>query len=111
MTSPAVGAQGKNSTYEVYDAEGKLVMSLPDKGRNVRAATFSPDLAWAVGGDENGVVRVWDLASRREVRSLEGHTSRITSATFSPDGRLVLTGGRDQTVRLFDLAGWVVSRD
>jgi WD40 repeat protein len=67
VTSPAVGTEGKNSTYEVYDADGKLVMSLPDKGRNVRAATFSADLSWAVGGDADGVVRVWDLAKKDRV--------------------------------------------
>jgi WD40 repeat protein len=67
VTTPAVGAEAKNSTYEVYDAEGKLVMSLPDKGRNVRAATFAADLSWAVAGDEHGVVRVWDLAKKDRV--------------------------------------------
>ena len=67
VTSPAVGAPGKNSTYEVYDADGKLLMSLPDKGRNVRAATFSADLAWAAGGDDKGVVQIWDLAKKAQV--------------------------------------------
>lgn len=67
VTSPAVGVEGKNSTYEVYDLDGKLVLSLPDKGRNVRAATFSTDLAWAVAGDDSGTVRVWDLAKKDRV--------------------------------------------
>lgn len=67
VTAPVVGVEAKNSTYEVYDADGKLVMSLSDKGRNVRAATFSADLAWAVGGDAEGVVRIWDLAKKDRI--------------------------------------------
>jgi WD40 repeat protein len=68
VTSPAVGAEGKNSTYEVYDADGKLVMSLPDKGRDVKAAAFSADLSWVIGGDASGAVRIWDLAKKDKIK-------------------------------------------
>ena len=67
VTAPAVGMQGRNSTYEVYDAAGAVVLSLADRGRNVKAATFSTDLAWAVGGDESGAFRVWNLAKKETV--------------------------------------------
>src|SRR5581483_8233353 len=53
--------------YELYDAKGNLLGSLPDKGREVRAATFSADLAWAVAGDDQGTIRIWDLAKKERV--------------------------------------------
>ncbi len=59
----AVGAV-KNNVYETYDAKGKLLSSTPDTGRNVRSATFTLDLAWAVAGDENGVLRIFDLEKK-----------------------------------------------
>lgn len=67
VTSPAQGTDRANSTYEVYDAAGNLVLAMPDKGRNVRAAAFSADLAWAVGGDDAGVVQIWDLAKKDRI--------------------------------------------
>src|SRR5262249_37918375 len=60
-TRPSIG-DNKNNAYELYDAKGNLLGTLPDKGRNVRAATFTPDLAWAVAGDNQGTIRIWDLA-------------------------------------------------
>jgi WD40 repeat protein len=66
-TRPAVGDAIKNNSYEIYDAKGELLSSHADKGRNVRSATFTPDLAWAVAGDDTGTVRVWDLKTKERV--------------------------------------------
>ncbi len=63
----AVGDTVKNNAYETYDAKGKLLSSTADKSRNVRSATFTPDLAWAVAGDESGTVRVFDLDKKERV--------------------------------------------
>ncbi len=67
---PAVGETVKNNAYEVYSAKGDLLLSVPDKGdkgRNVRSATFTPDLTWAVAGDETGTVRIYDLDKKERV--------------------------------------------
>jgi WD40 repeat protein len=64
---PAVGDMLKNNAYEVYSAAGELESTLVDKGREVRAATFTPDLAWAVGGDKAGTLRIWDLAKKERL--------------------------------------------
>ena len=65
---PAVGDAVKNNAYEVYTAKGELVSpALVDKGRDIKAATFTPDLAWAVAGDKTGTVRVWDLAKKERI--------------------------------------------
>jgi WD40 repeat protein len=63
---PAVGDAVKNNTYELYDGKGNPVPNavISDKGRNVRSATFTTDLAWAVSGDVSGGVRIWDLAKK-----------------------------------------------
>jgi WD40 repeat protein len=58
-----------NSTYEVYDKTGKVLVSFADKGNDVKAATFSADLSWAVSGDEQGVVRIFDLEKKDRIGS------------------------------------------
>jgi WD40 repeat protein len=63
---PAVGDAVKNNTYELYDAKGNLLSSQSDKGRNVRATTFTPDLEWAVAGDDQGTIRIWNLTKKDE---------------------------------------------
>src|SRR5262249_10609271 len=64
ITREAVGKL-KNNSYQIFDAKGNpLTEPQTDKERNVRSATFTPDLAWAVAGDETGTVRIWNLAKK-----------------------------------------------
>jgi WD40 repeat protein len=61
VSREAVGDKIKNNTYEVFDPKGKLLSTQSDKGRNIRAVTFTADLSWAVAGDEQGTIRIWNL--------------------------------------------------
>lgn len=66
---------------------------------------FSPDdrmLAWA--GSFDSSVRLFETASGRERRRLDGHRGRITALTFSADGRRLLSGCSDTTALVWDLS-------
>lgn len=64
---PAVGDNVKNNSFELYDAKGTLLATVSDKGRELRAVTFTPDLSWAVAGDRQGTVRIWDLSKKERI--------------------------------------------
>src|SRR5208282_2958308 len=57
-----------------------------------------------VSGSDDTTVRLWDLASGKELRRLEGDTYRVGSVAVSPDGRSLASGSWDKTIRLWDLA-------
>jgi len=58
-----------------------------------------------VGNGVRDVVEVWDVASAKQLATLDGHKDRVIAVAFSRDGRYALSGSRDHTVRLWDLAG------
>ncbi len=64
---------------------------------------FSPDGKYLVTCSHDGTVRLWDVASGKEVRRFTGHTGPTFGAAFSPDGKYVLTSSEDETARLWDV--------
>ncbi len=74
------------------------------------AADFSPDGKYLLAGDKDGLLHLWEIATSREIRSIQGYKSCLlregaNSIAFSPDGRSVLTSSRcDDVVRVWDTA-------
>ncbi|MDY3557968.1 WD40 repeat domain-containing protein [Gemmata sp. JC673] len=101
----AVGDTVKNNAYEIYDAKGKLLSSTPDKGRNVRSATFTPDLAWAVAGDESGTLRVFDLEKGERIGGDWPVFQRgFADLGLTADKKLLVAADEEGTIKIADVA-------
>ncbi len=81
--------------------------SLEGHTRGVVCVAFSPDgkrVASAGSGQINtpGELKIWDVATGREMLTLGGHNDRIGSVAFSPDGQQIASASRDGTVKLWE---------
>jgi WD40 repeat protein len=69
----------------------------------VRSVAFSPDGTLFASGSNDNTVKIWDVASRRELRTLTGHADHVLAIRFSRDGRLLASLGYDKSVRVWDV--------
>ena len=71
---------------------------------SVLAVAFSPDGKVLASGSNDNTIKLWDVASGRELRTLSGHTRRVQSVAFTPDGSTLASGSDDNTIKLWDVA-------
>lgn len=78
---------------------------------------FEPEGVYPVlaSGSWDMTIRLWNLESKKHVKTLEGHSAEITSLTiFCPGGTdpTIVSGSSDTTVRiLYDFLGSVMKED
>lgn len=77
----------------------------------IASLALSPDGKRALTGDREGTVRLWNVATGKQLRSFHMPTIRPLSVSFSPDGRGMLAGSSDQPSQLRDVeTGKVLQR-
>ena len=94
----------KATLRQVNFAEANLANSIFTKiFGSVRSVIFSPDGKLLATGDSDGVVRLWESSSGREILTCKGHTNVLESVAFSPDGEILASGSYDKTIKLWDV--------
>src|SRR5687768_5790282 len=116
---------GKDDTIKIWDiATGYVLRTLYAHSSNVNALAVSPDgkfLASAsgdmtdkrdletfkrggiAGGIADNTVRIWDVRTGREVRTLRGHELPVGGVAFSNDGRSLTTASGD-LIKVWDVS-------
>ena len=102
-------AEHESVTFYAVGNSPSYITALEGHADGVRAVSFSPDgtLLASGGGEgfqEDGTVKLWDVATKQNIATLYGHTGAINSVAFSPDGKTLASGSRDGTVKLWDVA-------
>ena len=64
---------------------------------------FSPDGGQIASGHWSGEIKIWDAATGKQLKTLDGHKNWCDSIAFSPDGKQIVSAGGDKTIKLWDV--------
>ena len=68
----------------------------------LRCICVSPDGRWIATGNGDHTIKLWDVATKQELRTYTGHVGTVTCVSFSPDGQQIVSGSDDGTVKLWN---------
>ena len=57
----------------------------------------------AISASRDGTLKLWDLESGREVRTLEGRSGIVNSVAITPDGRRAISCSIGDVLKTWDL--------
>jgi WD40 repeat protein len=73
------------------------------RSRGYLSLAFSPDGKTLLAGGFDDKLRLFDVATAKETKQLEGHEASITAVAFSFDGKLAASGDLTGRIRLWDV--------
>src|SRR6266478_3801137 len=82
--------------------QASIVGTLDGHTDPVYAIAWSPDgKTLATAGFDN-TVRLWDAATRKEIKKYEGHSKLVLAVAVAPDSKHILSGSQDNTAKIWD---------
>jgi WD40 repeat protein len=102
--SKIVASGGGDKTIQLWDVkEERLELGkLTGHSSEVRYLVIAPDGESLASGDGHGVIKFWNLRTKREIRSIKASSLPIRSLAFSPDSQMLVSGSDDYRIKLWN---------
>ena len=79
----------------------------------INCLAISPDGVLVASGSLDNSVRLWNLSSGQEIKTLsgeEGHKGAINCLAITPDNKTLISGSADGKLKLWDLPGGILRK-
>jgi energy-coupling factor transporter ATP-binding protein EcfA2 len=106
--SSIAGASWSGQVIIIDIQTGKAETLIELNGSQILSVKYSPDgkkLAYGTFeiNDKRGLVKLFDLAARKDERQFTGHKAGVYDVEFSPDGKLLASAGADKRLQMWVL--------
>ncbi len=113
-----VVVDGPNNSINIWDIHsGQKMAAFPGHTTTISAMAVSRDMRHLVSADQDGIIKIWDVATKEEKKVIkptrlvkpdaiyQQNSPWIRSVDISPDGKLVAVTDGTQKIRLIRIDG------
>ncbi len=98
----ATVAFGSDDTYvRAYRASNGASIFVGKHPSSVTATMFAYDNKTIITGTEKGLIKVWDLATRKSIKDITGHQGKIHTLNRSKDGKVWMSASTQGPIQLW----------
>lgn len=69
----------------------------------IGALTFTPDGDTMISGSRDCTIKLWDMPTMEERRTLKGHSAWVRNLLVTQDGQVLISASDDGTVKMWDI--------
>ncbi|MBE9007629.1 serine/threonine protein kinase [Fortiea sp. LEGE XX443] len=78
--------------------------TLKGHASDVNSVAFVPNGQTLASGSDDKTIKLWNLATGKEIHTLKGHLKWIWAIASTPDGKILASGSADKTIKLWNLS-------
>lgn len=102
LIAAATGQAGKLGEVLLIPLDTGKVRVLATLSDVALGVAFSPDGTRLASCGSDNAIRLFDVATGKELRRIEQHADWTMAVTWSPDGKRLASASRDKTARTYD---------
>lgn len=96
--------KGTDNAVVVFDSTtGEKAFELPTRRKSIMSLTWTADGAQLAAGF-NGAIQIWDVPTRKLLRTLEGFERVVTRLAYSPQDKFLAAGTQDGQVWVWSVS-------
>jgi WD40 repeat protein len=95
-----INNQGKALVWNPETSSGKF--RIESSGKRIKSIRFKPDQERIAVGYDDGMVELWDLASRIKISEFQAHNTEVNDIRFNPGSGQLATASNDGILKLWD---------
>lgn len=95
-----ISDQGKALVWNPELATEKF--RIEPSGKRIKSIKFKPDEERLAVGYDDGIVELWDIASKKKISEIQAHSGEVNDIRFNSKSAQLATAGNDGALKLWD---------
>jgi len=91
-----------DKTVRIWRLDGKSEAVLTGHKQGLSDISWSSDSKFICSASDDKTLKIWRVADRKCVNTLEGHTNYVFCCNYNPQSTLIVSGSFDESVRIWD---------